>query len=248
MSFTLPQAPDGEPRAAWFSSLAAGGLHEFHSAAEADSVSLCAFVMMATHTDGKRFRLWIRHEAQEREGGAPCPAGLAELGFAPAEMLFLRARDVSCALQGALEGARCSGLGAVIVELRGESKAYDLTASRRLALAAQASGVSVLVARMAAAPRPSAAQTRWQVRAMPSRALAANAPGPPAFELTLLRARNGQEGLRYCVEWDRDARQFIPRSTAISGNAIAQPAPLSGAVVPVFLDRQGAMGPWRAVG
>ena len=248
MSLTLNQAPDERFPAAWFSPLADGDLHEFYGASEADSASLCALAMMLGEKSEKRFRLWIRHEAQERECGALYPAGLAELGLNPANMLFFRARDALCALQAGLEGASCATLGAVILDFRGETKTYDLTASRRLALAAKTSGVLVLVVRMAALPVPSAAQTRWQVRALPSRALGANAPGPPAFEMTLLRARNGQEGLRYHVEWDRDARQFTPRSASVAGDTLIQSTPLSGAVVPFSIDRQGAQGRWRQAG
>ena len=45
----------------------------------------------------------------------------------------------------------------------------------------------VLLARGEAKPCPSAAHTRWQVAAAPSRALEAHAPGAPAFVLDLLR-------------------------------------------------------------
>ena len=126
MSSTLHEVPECLPRDAWVFPRVGGGLHEFYAAAEADGVSLCALVMMLAGVDGRRFKLWIRHEAQDREGGTPCSAGLAALGAAPMDMLFVRLRDVSCVLQAALEGARCSGLGAVILELRGEAKAYDL--------------------------------------------------------------------------------------------------------------------------
>jgi len=247
MSLSPSHTPKGEWRSVSLPSLAEDGLHEFFAAQETDGAVLGPLALMLAQQAKTSARLWVRHEAQTREVGMPFPIGLAELGLDPAQMLFFRAPDVTSALQAGLEGARCSGLGAVIIELRGEAKAYDLVASRRLALAARESGVSVMMARTGAAPTPSAAQTRWQVRALPSRALAAKAPGPPAFEMTLLRARNGQEGLRYCVEWDRDARQFIPRFVA-SGDSIVQSAPLSGAVVPVSCDRPRAPDVWRHAG
>jgi protein ImuA len=233
--------PDHRPRAPADILSGHGALHEFYGRADADGASLCALAMVLAAVEGKRFTLWIRHAAQDRETGAPYPAGLWELGLDPADLLLLRVRDAACALQAGLEGARCAGIGAVIIEFRGESKAYDLTASRRLALAARASGVRVLVVRAAAFHAPSAAQTRWQVNAVPSRALAANAPGPPAFELRLLRARNGQEGLHYVLEWDRDARQFISRSSPAAGDGPVRPAPLPGHVVPVSFDRSSAL-------
>jgi protein ImuA len=195
-------------------------------------------------------QLWVRHGAHDREAGAPYPAGLAELGIDPSRMLLVRARDVQSALQAGLEGARCASLGAAIIELWGESSLYDLTASRRLALAARASGSCVLIVRSAAAPHPSAAETRWLARAAPSRRLAANAPGRPAFYLSLLRGRHGQEGLNHHLEWNRDAQRFEHRpgdagQAFDSGQAFrdiqpaaGRPAPLPGLVVSVSFDRQ----------
>ena len=215
------------------------GLHEVYAATQADATCLSGYVLMLARTIGAGVCLWVRHAGQNRETGEPSPAGLAELGIDPARIVLLIAHDPTCALQASLEGARTPHLAAVIMELWGAVKAYDLTASRRLALAAKASGTRVLVARAAASPTPSAAETRWQVRAVPSSALAANAPGHPAFELTLLRARNGQEGLRYCVEWDRNARKLASRFLPCIDDALPRPAPLSGAVVPVSFDRPG---------
>ena len=224
------------------------GLHEIYAATAADAASLSGCALMLARASGAGTCLWVRHAGQGREAGEPSPAGLVELGIDPARVVLLSARDPACVLQAALEGARSAAAGTVIMELWGAVKGYDLTASRRLALAAQAAGRSVVVTRATAGPTPSAAQTRWQIRAMPSRALAAQAPGPPAFEMSLLRARSGQEGLRFCVEWDRDARQFIPRSLPPAADALVRPASLSGAVVPLSSDGQAAPGYWRQAG
>jgi protein ImuA len=216
------------------------GLHEFYAAAHADAACLTGSALMLGQAVKPAPYLWIRHGDGDREAGSPCPAGLRELNTDPAQAILVLSRDLSSALQAALEGARTPHLGAVIVELWGAAPAYDLTASRRLALAAKASGVPVLLLRTATTPMPSAAETRWLVRAAPSRPLAAQAPGNPAFEMTLLRARNGQEGLRYCVEWDRDARKLVSRCLSGTGNTLPQAAALSGAVVPVAFDRPEA--------
>jgi protein ImuA len=109
-----------------------------------------------------------------------------------------------------------------VIELWGEPRPLDLTASRRLAMAAESSGVTTLLLRIAAAPAPSAAQTRWRVAAAPSLPLAANAPGHPAFDLELMRQRGGPEGLRWQVEWNRETRILADAA-----------APLLGAVVPL---------------
>lgn len=246
MSFALAIKPSHPAPASRGFSLASKGLHELYAGAEADGVSMSALAMMLGSAGEKRVVLWVRHEGLSHEMGSPHPSGLAELGFDPNRLLLLQARDVPAALQGALEGARCSALGAVIVEIRGEARAYDLTASRRLSLAAKTSGVPVLMARAGAVPAPSAADTRWQVKALPSRPLPARAPGAPFFEMSLLRARNGQEGLLYHVEWNRDARRLEIRFTGSATangpaeNGRAESPALSGFVVPVSFDRPGA--------
>ena len=215
------------------SGLSPAALHELYAAAEADAPATTgAALAFARLAAGGRPVLWVRHEALDRESGAPYSPGLAELGIDPARLIFVRARDVQAALQAGLEGARCAALGAAIVELRGEAKELDLTASRRLALAAKASGTPVLLARSAAQPQPSAAQTRWRVRAAPSRAPAANAPVHPAFCLSLLRHRGGRAPGEWHLEWNRDQGCF----------ADASAAPLSGGMVPVSADRPGQAG------
>jgi protein ImuA len=244
-----------------------GSSHEFYARITADAVSCAGLALgLAAQSSGGPL-LWVRLAPFAAETGMPDAPGLAEFGLDPSRLILARVRDVRSALQAGLEGARCGALRGVFIELWGETRLYDLTASRRLALAAKASGVAVFVSRIAAEPVPSAAQTRWLMRAAPSRALAARAPGRPAFELVLLRARNGQAGLRYQLEWDRDAGRLIHRAivaglgtgSADPGDPRASPfrgdgsgAALPGLVVPVPVDRPGAApdeaAPWRRAG
>jgi protein ImuA len=212
--------------------LARGSLHELFAAAPADAAALagCAAGLACRAADGASM-VWVRQGRVETEAGGLAAAGLAELGLAPDALLLVRARDVTAVLRAGLAALRCAALGAVIVEPWGAPRALDLTATRRLSLAAAASGVPCLLLRLAAEPRPSAAATRWRVAAAPSRPLAAHAPGPPAFELTLLRHRAGLAGRSWRLEWDRDAHAFRdlpPPSGAVaalpSGRAAAPPA------------------------
>src|SRR3546814_11738095 len=107
-------------------------------------------------------------------------------------------------LRAAAEIVRCDEVGVAVIELWRQPRPLDLTASRRLAVAAEASGVTALMLRIDAAPTPSAAHTRWQVAAAPSQPLEANAPGLPALDLTLLRQRGGAGGPPLCVDWGRE--------------------------------------------
>jgi protein ImuA len=70
--------------------------------------------------------------------------------------------------------------------------------------------------------------------------LEADAPGKPAFDIELLRRRGGQAGLRWRVEWDRDAYIFDQTAfeaavfdTETGGDSAAIP----GAGVSVATDR-----------
>ena len=211
--------------------LARGCIHEIYAAEAEDGAAPAGFgVAMATGmADPGRTVLWLRTQRATRTGGVMQAAGWAELGGAPGHGLVGMVPDAMSLLRATVDALRCSALGAVIMESWGAMRELDLTASRRLALAAERSGVPLFLLRIDAAPVPSAAQTRWQVAAAPSRALPGNAPGEPAFDATLLRQRSGPCGLDWRLEWNRDRRIF-------------REAPLSGAVVSIPARRSAAAG------
>ncbi|WP_353187139.1 hypothetical protein, partial [Bosea sp. (in: a-proteobacteria)] len=188
--------------------------------------------------------LWVRQDFVDAETGRLHAPGLNELGLDPARLLLVRARDGEGVLRAGAEGARCPALGAVLIEPWGEPRAFDLTASRRLALAAEGSGVTTLLLRVAAAEMPSAARTRWQVRPLASRALEANAPGGPAFGLRLLRQRGGAAEREWRVEWNRDRCAFESRTPFDRSDRLlprrTDVPPLSRPLVPLSGDGQAA--------
>jgi protein ImuA len=209
---------DGLPR------LARAQLHEIHVFSDNEGASGAGFAMGCVLTAAARPLLWLRTESAEREGGRLHGPGLIAMGLDPADLVVVIVADDAALLRAAADGARCPGLGTVIVEGWGAMRNYDLTASRRLMLAAEASGVLMILLRVGGQPVPSAATTRWGVAPAPSRPLAADAPGAPAYDLELLRRRGGPAGARWRVEWNRDTQSF-------------DPAPLSGARLPLVADR-----------
>lgn len=216
--------------------LARAALHEIYAASGADMAAATGVAAaLALGAAGRRLIVWIRQDFLDTETGWLHPPGLAELGLDPAHVLLVRARDTRGVLRAGAEAARCASLGAVLIEPWGESRLLDLTASRRLSLAAGVSSVTTLMLRVAASPSPSAAATRWLARSLPSRVLAANAPGYPAFAITLLRHRGGVAGREWCVEWDRDRGCFQDRATLDA-------APVSRPLVPVPAGRSAAAG------
>lgn len=211
--------------------LALGCVHEIYAAEAEDAAAAAGFVLgLATGViDRGRTMLWLRPYRSVRTIGEFQASGWSDLGGTPGHGLVGVMPDTLALLRAAVDALRSADLGAVIVEGWGTMRELDLTASRRLVLAAEKSGVPLFLLRPDASPTPSAAQTRWQVSAGPSQALPGNAPGHPCFDVTLLRQRSGPSGLSWRLEWNRDRCQF-------------NEAPISGAVVPVSAERPAAAG------
>lgn len=192
--------------------LAAGMLHEIFAASEADAVAAHGFAAgHAIRLAAGRPVLWAFHDMAGRELGRPHGEGLADFGLAPDDLLLVRARAVPDLLGAAEEAARSNAVGVVIISAWGAAKAFDLTASRRLALVAARNGVAILCVRIAAPPAPGAAWSRWSVQAAASRLLDGDAPGHPAFSVTLLRHRGGVAPATWMLEWNREQRIFQRR-------------------------------------
>jgi protein ImuA len=128
---------------------------------------------------------------------------LAQAGLSPERVIYVEA-DGEAELLGCFEeGLRHGGLGAVV----GEISRLSMTASRRLQLAAEASGVLGLALRRWRRPseaadfgQPTAAKTRWRVSALPSSPLPAPGVGRPRWLLELIRCKAGE-----CAEFEVEA-------------------------------------------
>jgi protein ImuA len=190
-----------------------GAVHEVFADGPADAASAGGFALALALRAARDGRIvWVRQDFVDVETGRLHGAGLAAFGLDPGKLVLVRARDAADVLRAGGEAGRCAALGAVLIEPWGDPKVLDLNATRRLALTAAASRVTTFLVRVAAAPVPSAASTRWSVHAAQSRPLEANAPGFPAFALTLLRHRAGVPPRHWCVEWNRDSSHFQDRT------------------------------------
>ncbi|MDX2308289.1 MAG: hypothetical protein NW216_08640 [Hyphomicrobium sp.] len=192
--------------------LVRGGVHEIFPARHADrGAAFGVALTLARKAAGPKPILVARQDVFDMESGEVNGAGLHEIGLDPGRVILVRARHGKDALRAGEQGARCHGLGAVVVALSGPSGISDLTASRRLAVAAVESGVPVLILCAGLSPAPSAAATRWTIAARPSIALEANAPGHPCFHLSLVRQRGGEDNRTWSVAWNREQRTFESR-------------------------------------
>ncbi len=180
-----------------------GALHEIFPAAAGDATAACGFaVLLAGCVAPKRRVLWLRPDFAALEHGEISALGLIELGLDPMRFLLLRAPDAISALRAASDALSCAALGALVIEIPGAPKILDLTASRRLVLAAAQTGVTAFLLRLDAQAQSSAAETRWFVRAARSAANNENW-GQPLFETDLVRNRHGRTG-HWVMEWNCD--------------------------------------------
>jgi len=213
--------------------LAMGAMHEVFAEAGRHSAAATGFITglagraaLARRAGARRPLLWVRQDFTEVESGALSMSGLAELGLDPRCVVTVRAPDVDTALRTAADALACDALAVVVLEVWGEARQLDLVTSRRLTLAAQMSGVTGLLLRVAAEPQPSTAETRWIVRAAHSPPAAASMPaavwGAPVFDAQLVRNRHGPTG-RWIMEWKCDECLF-EKPAADSQPVAAAPA------------------------
>jgi protein ImuA len=193
--------------------LARAAIHEVFCEGRQGTTATGFVTGLAGRVAARRPLLWVRQDFSEIETGALSMSGLAELGLDPCRVVTVRATDAEAALRATADALACDALGAVVLELWGETKQFDLVASRKLTLAAQASGVTGLLLRMAAQPLPSTAETRWMLRAAHSPPGAKwSAWGSPCFDAELVRNRHGPVG-RWIMEWKCDECLFSEPST-----------------------------------
>ena len=218
-------------------------LHEVFAPWGADGPAAVGFGLgLALRAASGRPLFWVRQDVLEGEAGRLNGMGLAEFGADPVALSLVRGKDAEAVLRAGVEAARCKSLGAALIEIFGAPRALDLTATLRLARAAEVSGVTVFLVRIRAeleaktGPPPSAAASRWMARAQNSNALLANAPGAPCFSVTLLRHRGGAAERSWRLEWLRDRGLFEEAadgvSETISGALAALPA--DGKAAPNF--------------
>jgi len=168
--------------------------------------------------DSKDPVLWVQDRMSRRENGRLYGAALARFGF---RNRLLRVevshpRDVLWAME---EGASCAGLSAVVGEIHGAPEVLSFTATKRLALRAEAVGVPLWLIRSGEHGTLSAARERWRIGSVPSdrHPHNAQAPGAPMWEAELFRARGRAPGT-WIASHDSAARhaedrlRLLPRS------------------------------------
>lgn len=131
--------------------------------------------------------LWVQDRISRKETGRPYLPGL------PSDINILHVTVAKPAdlLWTMEEALGCGALCAVIGEVWGDPAVLDFTATKRLALRAEAYRVPAWIMRRAARPNLSAARERWTVGSLPSLPdpYDMRAPGRALWSADLFRSR-----------------------------------------------------------
>jgi protein ImuA len=152
--------------------------------------------------------LWVQERMAILESGRIHPPGLPSQN-----LIHVEARNARDALWAMEEGVRCSALSCVIGEIWGDPKALDFTATRRLAVASERSGVPCWLVRIGGTANLSGARMRWRVASAPSliHPLDPRAPGAPVWDAELFRARGAPPG-RWSIAHEKGAFHLVAPS------------------------------------
>ena len=184
------------PAERWRPGLASACRHSeiFAPANEASGAGAALALALDRGDRSERPWLWVQDKVARRLSGRPyrpgLPAALRD------RLIHVAADTPQDALFALEEGLRCRDLGFVIGEVAGNPKPLNLTASRRLSLAAEKHGIPLWLIRLDAARDLGSARLRWEVRAASSSPPRWNpqAAGAPAWRAQLFRAHTYQPG------------------------------------------------------
>jgi len=195
--------------------LALGRLHEIAATDDGAGAGFAAALLARLMAARAAPVLWCQNLSLSANAPLYGP-GFAGFGLAPARLVLVLARNDVETLWVLEEALRCPALGAAL----GEVGRCDLTATRRLQLAAETGGGTAFLLRPpGAALAPTAAATRWRVGAL---------PGPPAagvggaedarWRAELLRCRGGAPD-EWPMEWHHETRRFRVAAAPADGPA-----------------------------
>ncbi len=174
--------------------------------------------LLAQLGNAQRPLLWVQERMAIVQAGRVHPPGLPLH-----DLIHVEARDARAALWAMEEGLRCAGLSGVIGELWGDPRALDFTATRRLAVAAERSGVPCWLVRLGGSADLSGARMRWRIASRPSlvHPFDRQAPGSPAWDALLFRARGAVPG-RWSIAHEGRAEDSFRLVAAAGDRALGE--------------------------
>jgi len=171
--------------------------------------------------------VWCRRPAGKFDPQPYCPGLLPWLD--PTRLLLVDAEQQTDLLWSLEEALRCKGVAVVL----GEIGNADLTATRRLLLAAESNGSTAILLRAANAATSSAALTRWQVASAASRSTVTAASetlrdiAGPRWRVELRRARGvmlDEVNSSWLMEWNDETGDLAVVSSTVD-RSLGAPRP-----------------------
>ncbi len=186
--------------------LSTAALHEVAGADHRDMPSafgfLLALVMRRLQmVDGRGIVLWCRQSYGPHDFGWLYGPGLAAFGFVPDRLLMVTSPKPTDVLWVLEEALRSQTLAAIVGEV---GAALDLTATRRLQLAAETVATPVFLLRPPQSSKASAASTRWSIA---TEQRVRQGWQRPRWRADLVRCRGGQPH-HWFLEWDHATHCF----------------------------------------
>jgi len=211
--------------------LAPGALHEitgsdWRDGAAASFYALAMASRLARARRGDLVVLALKSDARDA-GLLYAPKG-AVCGVDAMRITLCFAGDVETLLWAAEDAARSPCVAALIIETRKPHRLLNLTATRRLQLAAEVSGATPILLRSVNDNAASSAFRRLRVTPAPSGEAAydAAAPGHMRWRVEIERCRLGKRG-EWVVEWDDETGELkealalhVPRFAALADRSV----------------------------
>ena len=171
--------------------------------------------------------LWCGVAQPPFDIGALYGPGLASFGLDPARLVLVHPASATDCLWAMEETLRSGAFAVVVGEIDGRVSALDLTATRRLQLAAEEKGVPALLFTGHEGGAASAAATRWRVSALPSSLIPdtdkfGGLIEAPGWRMALTRSRGGVPGA-WNVTWHARDRRFMLADNKMLSSAGEKP-------------------------
>jgi protein ImuA len=200
--------------------LAGAGVHEIAPAAHGDMPAAVGFAAalavrrLESRPEDERPVLWCRLAAAAREWGRLYGHGLEALGLPRHRLLTVTLSKPDAVLWTLEEALKSTALAGVVADA---GSGLDLTAVRRLMLAASQGRTPGLLLFPAPPHGGTGGRSRWVVAAHASVSppFDEQAPGVPAWNVCLVRCRGGGSG-QWFVEWSHATHRFA-LVAAVSG-------------------------------
>ncbi|RYF91424.1 MAG: Error-prone repair protein ImuA [Chitinophagaceae bacterium] len=194
-----------------------GCVHEFQAFTAEDMAASRGFIssILSHLLQDKNMAVWISRQQDH------CPPALPAFSISPDRFLFVRHHNEKELLWVAEEFLKYEQLTALVAEF----SHLDFTASRRFQLAVEKSKVTAFVLRTDAGKiTNNASVSRWQVKSIPSAKTGLPGVGFPAWEVALLKMRNGKP-LTVSLEYRNGRLQLLQQAQTI---VIASPEKATG--------------------